>query len=606
MPSYYKRKSTVERGTWSESSLQNAVQAIRDNRMGLNDAARTFGVPRSTIQRRMKTNNLTKCNRLGPPSCLGEEIELKLVVHIKKLQKYGFAPTRDSVRQMAFQLADRFGIRHKFNKENKKAGYDWLQSFLRRHPDISVRKGEGVSVARAQGLSKEVVKQYFDLLQCVLTENHLTNKPGHIFNVDETGLQLNNRPGHVLAEKGSKNVPVITSGEKGETISVISCCNAEGVFLPPYSIFKGKNRKEEYADGMPPGSLFEMSEKSGYVNAAIFLHWLERLFIPRKPQGKVILILDGHTSHTASIELLECAEINEILMLCLPSHTTHFLQPLDRSFFKSLKGHFYSECDRFMRNHPTRKITRYQFGGLLGNAWNFSATVKNATSGFIATGIMPFNPNKIPDYAFVHTHNLSSQTDEHMQVKQLELTDALEQPGSSRTNTAIFNENNGAENIQAELSNVASTSTAEESSITPGKLLTELSPVPITPAVETVKSRGRRIAEVLNSAEKIEAKKASKRGKKKQQITKPKKRKNGNREISESSDDDLDIPVTNDSEDEEEWNENECIGCGEDYRQTNKTEDWIQCVICNRWCHENCTKYVNLCDTCGNVTAKKK
>lgn len=83
--------------------------------------------------------------------------------------------------------------------------------------------------------------------------------------MDETGLQLNNKPGQVIAAKGSKSVSAITSGEKGETISVIACCNAEGVFLLPYYIFKGKNKKEEFADGMSPGSSIKMFLKSAYV-----------------------------------------------------------------------------------------------------------------------------------------------------------------------------------------------------------------------------------------------------------------------------------------------------------------------------------------------------
>lgn len=82
------------------------------------------------------------------------------------------------------------------------AGYNWLKSFVNRHKDLSVRKAEGVSTARAKGLSREVVANYFNLLQSPLEENDLFGKPECIFNVDETGLQLNNRPGEVLAAKG--------------------------------------------------------------------------------------------------------------------------------------------------------------------------------------------------------------------------------------------------------------------------------------------------------------------------------------------------------------------------------------------------------------------
>lgn len=49
----------------------------------------------------------------------------------------------------------------------------------------------------------------------------------------------------------------------------------------------------------------------------------------------------------------------------------------------------------------------------------------------------------------------------------------------------------------------------------------------------------------------------------------------------------------------EDFGENECVGCGEDYENTTKKDDWIRCVRCELWLHEFCTKYVDLCHRCG-------
>ncbi|KAI4463339.1 hypothetical protein MML48_4g00000394 [Holotrichia oblita] len=166
--------------------------------------------------------------------------------------------------------------------------------------------------------------------------NYLTNLGQSVYNVDETGLQLNNQPSHVLAEKRAKDVVKITSGEKGETISCIACCNAEGVFLPSVCVFKGKNLKSEWTDSMTPGSHIVMAQKSVYVTATIFLNWFTKHFLPRKDEGKALLILDGHSSHSSSV-VLETAEAANVILLCLPPHMTHYLQPLDRAFFKYLK-----------------------------------------------------------------------------------------------------------------------------------------------------------------------------------------------------------------------------------------------------------------------------
>jgi hypothetical protein len=133
----------------------------------------------------------------------------------------------------------------------------------------------------------------------------------------------------------------MTSGEKGETISVIACCNAEGSFIPPTCILKWKNKNPEWEDALPNGSKVIMNEKSGYVNSDIFMQWLKEQFIPRKQSGRVVLLLDGHTSQCTDPDMLELAEENGIIMVCLPPHSTHYLQPLDRCFFKPLKHFFY-------------------------------------------------------------------------------------------------------------------------------------------------------------------------------------------------------------------------------------------------------------------------
>ncbi|XP_030749386.1 uncharacterized protein LOC115877377 [Sitophilus oryzae] len=449
MPTEYRWKRNVERHQWSEEDLRRAAEAVRTGQMGVREACRNFKIPPPTFRRRLKNNDFSR-KGLGPPSILGSENELKLKNHIQKLEKHGFAPTRDCVRAMAFNLAEQLNIKHTFNREKGLAGYDWLNMFLKRNPDLSVRKAEGVSLARCQGMNKTEVSSYFTLLQNVLEEADIMGKPGHLFNMDETGLQLNNKPGYVIAKKGSKNVAAITSSEKGETITIISCCNAEGFFLPPACIFKGQNKKKEFEDGMPPGSVVYMNKKSAYISTELMFTWLKNHFVPRKPEGKVILMLDGHASHCNSPEMLEYAEEHQVLLFCLPSHTTQFLQPLDRSFFKSLKAYFNSACNRYVRANPTRKISRLNFGELLADAWSKSATIENAVSAFKSTGICPFNPEAIPNYAY-----LNDNENDHLEKRKIdnlsETPEHLENPGpsSQETRTNVSTVNNGNQPIAA-------------------------------------------------------------------------------------------------------------------------------------------------------------
>ena len=326
-----------------------------------------------------------------------------------------------------------------------------------------------------------------------MTENGLLNKPSNIFNMDETGLQLNNKPGFVIAQKGSKNVAAITSSEKGETITITSCCNAEGIFIPPVCIFKGKNKKAEFEDNSPPGATVYMNEKSAYINTNLFFMWLKNHFLPRKPSGKVILVLDGHSTHCNSVEMLEFAEGHEIILLCLPGHTTQFLQPLDRSFFKSLKSNFNKATAHFMRTNPTRKITRLVFGKLFPQAWSLSAVAGNAIAGFRAIGIFPLNANAIPDYAF-----LSDDAD-------LRASDAILPTAETHNVNEIIAAHNDDPNDRSS-EEVNETTPLKD---TPGTLLNKMHPVTSTSSgIQQARKRSKQVASILTSSNHIQKRKS--------------------------------------------------------------------------------------------------
>ena len=200
MPTFYTRQRGSNRADWTHENLQDAVKAVQSG-MSLNEASKSFGVPWSTLKRRITSGCFTK-KALGGPRVLTLELENKMVKHILRLQKVGFAPTRTDVRTMAYKLAEKCNQQHKFNRQKQMAGLDWLHLFLKRHPELSIRKSEGVSQSRSRALNRKNVANYFSLLQNTLIDQNLLDKPGNIFNVDESGLQLNNRPGVCSGSKG--------------------------------------------------------------------------------------------------------------------------------------------------------------------------------------------------------------------------------------------------------------------------------------------------------------------------------------------------------------------------------------------------------------------
>jgi hypothetical protein len=116
-----------------------------------------------------------------------------------------------------------------------------------------------------------------------MDENDMFGNPARVRNAVESGLQLNNRPQKIVSMKGKKNVMIVTAEERGETVTVVACVSATGVFMPPCVIFKGKNLRQEFRDGMPPGTAVRMS-KSGYITVEIFHDFIKH-FVSHKPQG---------------------------------------------------------------------------------------------------------------------------------------------------------------------------------------------------------------------------------------------------------------------------------------------------------------------------------
>lgn len=85
---------------------------------------------------------------------------------------------------------------------------------------------------------------------------------------------------------------------------------------------------------------------NGWTDDAVALEWLEKVFEPRTGSGtRRLLLLDGHDSYTTWRFVLFCRR-RHILLVCLPAHTSHLLQPLDRGMFSPLEHRYTQQVSR--------------------------------------------------------------------------------------------------------------------------------------------------------------------------------------------------------------------------------------------------------------------
>jgi len=579
-----------------------AVSAVKGG-MNRYKASKEFGVPRNTLRYRVDCldGGTKKPYEKTADSYLLGKHEIQLVDRILHLQRMGFGLTVTEVRKLAYDFIAANGLKE-YSSEKKLAGWDWFYSFMKRHPNLNVRAPQSISIARAECTNRPVVYAFFDMFEDTVNKLGLRNSPNAIYNCDETGLQLCVRPTKVVAARGDRSVLQISNSERGENVTVLACCSASGQFLPPFTIFKGKRRRPEFDDNMPAGSSVTLTD-SGYISSETFLEFLKH-FNRHKCQGPAILVVDGHASHVKSLAVLDYAVQQDITMISLPPHTTHFLQPLDRAFFKPLKAYYYQACRTFIANHPGRSITKLQFGSLLSEGWGKASSTSNATNGFRICGLFPVNRHALPEHIFLPSQvsEVINNSESIAVLNQTEMSAerSTVEPAASAEPSA------SASHFQSsllELSTSAATSpqqsSVEPSSSTPLSLrpsdpstsgssstFRDLAP---TPKINrTVKlSKRRQSATVLTSESYRKVlfdKGLDKTATKCKSVSKQVKNNKGKQPTKKSK-----------TDGDRNNKENYCGECGCCYfdDDPDAEEEWISCQGCGKWYHETCVDAVN-------------
>ena len=156
MPRNYKRKSN--RASYTQDDMQNALRDVRQG-MPVKHASEKYGMSEKTLRRHRDGKVIhpgsVQLGRFHPDIDL--EAENELVVHIQKMERALFGLSPADLRGLAFEFSMKLGTNNRFNKETKMASPDWLRGFLKRHPELSIRKPEATNIARAVSFNQAQV-----------------------------------------------------------------------------------------------------------------------------------------------------------------------------------------------------------------------------------------------------------------------------------------------------------------------------------------------------------------------------------------------------------------------------------------------------------------
>nr|CAI5849331.1 unnamed protein product [Callosobruchus analis] len=393
--------------------------------MGYTLAAKTFNVPKTTLRRRLATQNSSKGDLGGRRAISSKAIEQEIVSHIIDMETGFFGLTPKDLRRMVFEVAEKNKMKHVFNCEKKLAGWKWVKGFPKRNPHISLRSPESTSLARAQAFNEPNIDAYFKALSNILDQYKFL--PENIYNMEVSGLTtVQKKCQKVYAAKGRKQVGALSSAERGQHVTVVCAMNAIGTYIFPVLIYPRQRMNEDIMTGAPAGSVAFAQEK-GWMTSAIFCKWLKHFvrYTKASNENRVLLLLDGHSIHKG-LDALQFAKESGVIVFCFPAHCSHHVQPLDVGFFRPLHTYFDQEIQLWLRQNPGKAATQFKIASLLNEAYLKSAVPANAINSFKKTGIHPFNPHVFENWQFspaLATDKQFLQTKTDMTEKNVELED---------------------------------------------------------------------------------------------------------------------------------------------------------------------------------------
>ncbi|XP_010730108.2 uncharacterized protein si:rp71-1d10.8 [Larimichthys crocea] len=372
---------------WTEEAMERALIEVKSGRCTVRQAAKEFGVPKSSLGDRV-SGRVAPGSRSGPAQLITSADEELLVEFSLYMSKHGFPLTKQQLVSFASSIYKRQHRRVAFSK----LGQTWWLNFRKRQEkNITIQPADNVVRGRTVCVRKEAVDQFFHLLSTVVDARGLRDKPHQIFNCNETGFQLGRK--RVILPKsaslGYKPVPGLR-----DHISVLACVSAAGESVPPFIIYS-----KAYPGGVcykthgPPNSLYGWSD-SGCINSELFKKWFLKHFLLHAPKARpLLLIFDGHKS-PVNLEVVEAARKEDVILLCLPPHCSHILQPLDAGLFVLLKQRFAALIGDGCAADTHFAVSKKEFSGVFKGTYQVMKEeegVRTVKEGFRKCGIYPLN-----------------------------------------------------------------------------------------------------------------------------------------------------------------------------------------------------------------------
>lgn len=580
------------------STIEEAVREVIEKGQSINKTAFSLSISRAYLAKIVKKvkSSGESCYKhnpnIGNKRVFTIEQEGLLADYLKTASKMCYGLTRLQTKKLAFDYAEANSVCPENWKDSQSASDDWLKGFMSRNKELSVRKPESTSLSRATSFNKTNVNAFFENLTNVFTRY---NFPPHmIFNADETGCSTVTNPPKVIAERGSKQIGQVTSGERGTLVTTLFFVNAAGGFLPPIIVFPRVNYKDIMLANGPPGGL-GLANISGWMNEECFIKALEHFVVHVKPskENPALIIMDNHSSHI-NLRVVRFARENSIVIVTFPPHCSHKLQPLDVAVYGPFKVRYRVVMNEWMLSNPGKTVTIYHVGHFIKDAYLSAFCPHNITQGFFKTGIYPLNSEIFDEEEFLSSF-VTDRSDPSVETEDYnnngtEIEKNLCRPSSPGPSPGCASSPARASSPAYAPSPACASSQPVSSPDSLASISTHLvgatsghltvSPQIVRPFSKagprknTVRKKPKMSSAIITDTpekNKIEEKDASQ------------KRKKVNKMVTKKAIKALNKKADNDTNNQDQDN---CVVCNKNYNTS--SQEWYQCKICSGWAHVSC------------------
>jgi DDE superfamily endonuclease/Tc5 transposase DNA-binding domain len=322
-------------------------------------AVKHFKILYSTLKRRVDGGKSIAESR-EPQQLLTIAEERALARWISRLTAFGYPVTHALIEEMAGEIRKRrvVGINELSIQyvEYEPLGQQWTRRFIERHSYLATALTRSIELARITEASPQAIENWYNVL--FQTIDDLGISSANTYNCDESGFGVGKSKTQRVVVDTTVQQKYQAEPGRQEWVTVMECICADGSLIPPLIIFAGENISRGWLplQEMPEGWHVSCNTK-GWTNNLLGVEWLTKCFEPatrdKADGGFRLLICDGHDSHI-SAEFIQHCIANRIVLLLLPPHCSHLMQPLDVGIFFPLKQAIGCFLDRVYRTGIAR------------------------------------------------------------------------------------------------------------------------------------------------------------------------------------------------------------------------------------------------------------